>query len=106
MVNINRTLRNACTLLDEGGRTSAGSICPTISLKNCCPDPRTIASPPYRAVAGENLQELSEAAIARAIAASHGNMSEAVRRLGKGSHPQLIQNEQILRLYFLLEVAH
>ena len=36
-----------------------------------------MAAPP-----GENLRELSAAAMARAIELAHGNMSEAARRLG------------------------
>jgi transcriptional regulator of acetoin/glycerol metabolism len=39
-------------------------------------------APPTAGEATENLRELSQATIARAVALSHGNMSEAARRLG------------------------
>ena len=75
-------LRTACALLDEGETYIGWQHLPddlTEELRRLAP--RTIASADA-SVAGENLQELTEAAMARTIAASHGNMSEAARRLG------------------------
>jgi transcriptional regulator of acetoin/glycerol metabolism len=74
------TLRVACSLLDEGETHIGWRHLPDDLAKEL-----HWPVPPSQAASGEateNLRDLSEAAIARAIAQSHGNMSEAARRLG------------------------
>jgi len=76
---LSNALRAACALLDEGETHIGWNHLPddlAEELRWQAPTP-TAASD-----STENLHELSKATIARAIAASHGNMSEAARRLG------------------------
>jgi transcriptional regulator of acetoin/glycerol metabolism len=75
-------LRTACALLDEGETSIGWQHLPddvTEDLRQSAQ--RRIASA-EASLTGENLQKLTEAAISRAIDASHGNMTEAARRLG------------------------
>lgn len=77
---LNNALRAACALLDEG-QTRIGWQ----HLPDDLAEELRWPVPPAQATASEateNLRELSQATIARAIALSHGNMSEAARRLG------------------------
>jgi transcriptional regulator of acetoin/glycerol metabolism len=72
-------LRAACALLDEGESRLGWQ-----HLGDDLAEELRWQAPPAAtgAEATENLRELSQATIARAIALSHGNMSEAARRLG------------------------
>ncbi len=73
-------LRTACALLDaDETRIGWRHLPDDLAAELQQPAPR---APVEAAPAGENLQALSEAAMARAIVASRGNMSEAARRLG------------------------
>jgi transcriptional regulator with PAS, ATPase and Fis domain len=75
-------LRTACALLDEGESRIGWQHLPddlAEELRRPAPRPRPVAD---QGPALENLQALSDAAVARAISASHSNMSEAARRLG------------------------
>jgi transcriptional regulator of acetoin/glycerol metabolism len=75
-------LRTASALLDEGETYISWQHLPDDLVEELLQQaPRTIASADA-SIGRENLQELSKAAIARAIAASHDNISEAARRLG------------------------
>jgi sigma-54 dependent transcriptional regulator, acetoin dehydrogenase operon transcriptional activator AcoR len=77
---LTNALRAACSLLDEG-ETRIGWQ----HLPDDLAEELRWPVPPSQAASGEateNLRELSEATIARAISLSHGNMSEAARRLG------------------------
>lgn len=79
LVNV---LRTATALLDEGEKIIGLQHLPDdLAEELLLQDRHTMASPD-EAITGENLKELSEAAVARVIAASRGNMSEAARRLG------------------------
>jgi len=72
-------LRAACALLDDGeSRIGWQHLADDLAeeLRWQAPPAATGAD------ATENLRELSQATITRAIALSHGNMSEAARRLG------------------------
>jgi sigma-54 dependent transcriptional regulator, acetoin dehydrogenase operon transcriptional activator AcoR len=76
---LDNALRAACALLDEGETRIGWSHLPD----DLAEELRWQAPPPMAAgEATENLRELSQSTIARAIALSHGNMSEAARRLG------------------------
>jgi len=77
---LSNALRAACTLLDEE-ETRIGWQ----HLPDDLAEELRWPIPPAQSAEGEateNLRELSQATIARAIALSHGNMSEAARRLG------------------------
>ena len=77
---LSNALRAACALLDEGETRIGWRHLPddlAEELRWQVPPAPTAA-----AEATENLRELSQTTIARAIALSHGNMSEAARRLG------------------------
>lgn len=77
---LNNALRAACALLDEG-QTRIGWQ----HLPDDLAEELRWPVPPAQSAGSdvtENLRELSQATIARAIALSHGNMSEAARRLG------------------------
>jgi transcriptional regulator of acetoin/glycerol metabolism len=78
LVNV---LRTATALLDDEDKTIGWQHLPDDLAEELLLDRHTTASPD-EAIAEENLKELSEAAVARVIAASRGNMSEAARRLG------------------------
>jgi transcriptional regulator of acetoin/glycerol metabolism len=72
-------LRTACALLDDDEDRIGWQHLPD----DLAEDLRQRRAPePVLADAGENLRDVSAAAIARAISQSHGNMSEAARRLG------------------------
>jgi transcriptional regulator of acetoin/glycerol metabolism len=73
-------LRTACALLDADERSIGWRHLPDDLAEELRQPARPVADAPPPG--GENLQALSEAAMARAIVASHGNMSEAARRLG------------------------
>ncbi len=78
---LNNALRAACALLDEGQTRIGWQHLPD----DLAEELRWPVPPPAQTVGNdvtENLRELSQATIARAIALSHGNMSEAARRLG------------------------
>lgn len=76
---LNNALRAACALLDEGERRIGWHHLPD----DLAEELRWQAPAPLAAgETTENLRELSQATIARAIALAHGNMSEAARRLG------------------------
>lgn len=77
---LSNALRAACVLLDEG-ETRIGWQHLSDDLAE---ELRWQVKPAPNADGGatENLRELSQTTIARAIALSHGNMSEAARRLG------------------------
>ncbi len=72
-------LTAACALLDEDDSRIGWQHMPDDLVEELRWQP-----PPAAATGAttENLRELSEATMARAIALSHGNMSEAARRLG------------------------
>jgi transcriptional regulator of acetoin/glycerol metabolism len=77
---LDNALRAACALLDEGETHIGWRHLPddlAEELRWQAP-----STPANNADGIENLRELSQATIARAIALSHGNMSEAARRLG------------------------
>lgn len=77
---LSNALRAACALLDEGKTRIGWQQLPddlAEELRWPVPPPQTSSGE-----ATENLRELSQATITRAIALSHGNMSEAARRLG------------------------
>lgn len=76
---LTNALRAACTLLG-GDDTRIGwqHLPDDLAEELRWPVPQA----PAAATETENLRELSQATIARAIALSHGNMSEAARRLG------------------------
>ncbi len=73
-------LRAACALLDDGDARIGWQHLPD----DLAEELRWPVQPTQSGAAGatENLRELSQATISRAIALSHGNMSEAARRLG------------------------
>ena len=76
---LSNALRAACALLGDdetriGWQHLADDLVEELRWR--------VQSPPGEAAATENLRELSQATISRAIALSHGNMSEAARRLG------------------------
>jgi sigma-54 dependent transcriptional regulator, acetoin dehydrogenase operon transcriptional activator AcoR len=72
-------LRTACALLDDNEDRIGWQHLPD----DLAEDLRQRRAPePVLADASENLRDVSAAAIARAISLSHGNMSEAARRLG------------------------
>jgi transcriptional regulator of acetoin/glycerol metabolism len=72
-------LRTACALLDDDENRIGWQHLPD----DLAEDLRQRRAPePVLADAGENLRDVSAAAIARAISQSHGNMSAAARRLG------------------------
>ena len=77
---LNNALRAACALLDEGQTRIGWQHLPD-DLAEELRWPVPPAQTPGNDVT-ENLRELSQATITRAIALSHGNMSEAARRLG------------------------
>lgn len=77
---LSNALRAACVLLDDGETRIGWQHLPddlAEELRWPVPPAQSTA-----AEATENLRELSQATITRAIALSHGNMSEAARRLG------------------------
>ena len=77
---LSNALRAACVLLDEGETRIGWPHLPddlAEELRWPVPPAQTTGSE-----VTENLRELSQTTIARAIALSHGNMSEAARRLG------------------------
>lgn len=77
---LSNALRAACALLDEGETRIGWQQLPddlAEELRWPVPPPQ-----PGGGEVTENLRELSQATITRAIALSHGNMSEAARRLG------------------------
>ena len=74
-------LRTACALIDDGETILGWQHLPDDLAGELRAMPVRAAPAPDGA-AGENLQQLSQAAMARAITASGGNMSEAARRLG------------------------
>ena len=77
---LSNALRAACALLDESQTRVGWQHLPddlAEELRWPVPPAQTAGND-----ATENLRELSQATIARAIALSHGNMSEAARRLG------------------------
>lgn len=77
---LSNALRAACVLLDEGETRIGWQHLPDDLVEELrFPIPRAQST---GGEATENLRELSQATIARAIALSHGNMSEAARRLG------------------------
>jgi transcriptional regulator of acetoin/glycerol metabolism len=71
-------LKAACALLDDDENRIGWKHLPDDLVEELRWQPPAAASGPGT----ENLRELSEATITRAIALSHGNMSEAARRLG------------------------
>lgn len=72
-------LRTACALLDDDENRIGWQHLPD----DLAEDLRQRRAPePILADASENLRDVSAATIARAISQSHGNMSEAARRLG------------------------
>ncbi len=76
---LSNALRAACALLGDdetriGWQHLADDLVEELRWR--------VQPPPGDAAATENLRELSQATISRAIALSHGNMSEAARRLG------------------------
>jgi len=75
-------LRTACALLDADATRIDWQHLPDDLADELRQSPPPALAAPASTPAGENLQELSEAAMARAIVASRGNMSEAARRLG------------------------
>jgi transcriptional regulator of acetoin/glycerol metabolism len=77
LVNV---LRTACALLDDDETCIGWSHLPDDMLEELRLPARAIASAPDAVT--ENLRNLSDAAITRAIDFSRGNMSEAARRLG------------------------
>lgn len=77
---LKNALHAACALLDEGETRIGWQHLPddlVEELRWPVPPAQTVGND-----VTENLRELSQATIARAIALSHGNMSEAARRLG------------------------
>ena len=77
---LSNALRAACVLLDDDETRIGWQHLPDDlgeELRWQVPPPQTVAGE-----VTENLRELSQATITRAIALSHGNMSEAARRLG------------------------
>ncbi|MGE5467945.1 MAG: sigma-54-dependent Fis family transcriptional regulator [Ignavibacteria bacterium] len=72
-------LKAACALLDEDENRIGWQHLPDDLAEELRWQPPPA---PAAGAATENLRELSETTIARAIALSHGNMSEAARRLG------------------------
>lgn len=77
---LTNALRAACALLDDGETRIGWRHLPddlAEELRWPVPAPQNAAGE-----GTENLRELSQATINRAIALSHGNMSEAARRLG------------------------
>jgi transcriptional regulator of acetoin/glycerol metabolism len=76
---LNNALRAACALLDEGETRIGWQHLADDLVEELKWQPPPQATP---LAASENLRELSQATIARAIALAHGNMSEAARRLG------------------------
>jgi transcriptional regulator of acetoin/glycerol metabolism len=77
---LNNALRAACALLDEGQTRIGWQHLPDdLTEELRWPVPPTLSA---GSDVTENLRELSQATIARAIALSHGNMSAAARRLG------------------------
>lgn len=77
---LSNALRAACALLDEGETRICWRHLPDDLAEEL--RWRVPPAPTAAAETTENLRELSQATIARAIALSHGNMSEAARRLG------------------------
>lgn len=77
---LNNALRAAIALLDEGETRIAWTHLPDDLVEEL--KWRVPPSAAAGADATENLRELSQATIERAIALSRGNMSEAARRLG------------------------
>ncbi|HEX8987626.1 MAG TPA: sigma-54-dependent Fis family transcriptional regulator [Rhodocyclaceae bacterium] len=71
-------LKAACALLDEDDNHIGWQHLPDDLVEELRWRPAAMPAP----APTENLRELSETTIARAIALSHGNMSEAARRLG------------------------
>jgi transcriptional regulator of acetoin/glycerol metabolism len=72
-------LRTACALLDDDETRIGWQHLPD----DLAEDLRLRRAPiPVLTDTGENLRDVSAAAIARAVSQSHGNMSEAARRLG------------------------
>jgi transcriptional regulator of acetoin/glycerol metabolism len=72
-------LKAACALLDDEDTHIGWQHLPDDLVEELRWQPPAAAAP---GAATENLREMSETTIARAIALSHGNMSEAARRLG------------------------
>ncbi|MDR3394427.1 MAG: sigma-54-dependent Fis family transcriptional regulator [Parasulfuritortus sp.] len=77
LVNV---LRTACALLDDDETCISWSHLPDDMLEELRLPAKAIASAPDAVT--ENLRNLSDAAITRALDFSRGNMSEAARRLG------------------------
>lgn len=73
-------LRTACAMLDDGETRIGWAHLPD-DLVDELRQP-ALSARPSGLEAPENLHELSEAAMARAVTLSRGNMSEAARRLG------------------------
>jgi transcriptional regulator of acetoin/glycerol metabolism len=73
-------LRTACALLDDGETRIGWRHLPDDLAEELHRRPERPAASVEEAA--ENLRELSAAAMARAVTASQGNMSEAARRLG------------------------
>jgi transcriptional regulator of acetoin/glycerol metabolism len=72
-------LKAACALLDDEENHIGWQHLPDDLVEELRWQPPAAAG---GGAASENLREMSETTIARAIALSHGNMSEAARRLG------------------------
>ena len=84
---LTNALRTACALLDDGEMQIGWQHLPEDLVEELQRPPQSpVGSGPIEpgaaAPAGDSLEELSLAAMVRAISASHGNMSEAARRLG------------------------
>jgi transcriptional regulator of acetoin/glycerol metabolism len=77
---LNNALRAAIALLDEGENRIGWGQLPDDLVEEL--RWRVPPAPAASSEATENLRELSQATIERAIALSRGNMSEAARRLG------------------------
>ena len=73
-------LRTGCALIDEGETILGWQHLPDDLAEELRAVPVRAAPPDV--AAGENLRQLSQAAMTRAVSASGGNMSEAARRLG------------------------
>ena len=79
LCQLGNVLRAATALLDPGETRIGWKHLPDDLVEEMRWTPQPVAAP---AEASGNLRELSKTTMARAIALSHGNMSEAARRLG------------------------
>ncbi len=75
-------LRTACALIDDDATILGWQHLPDDLAAELTAAPVRVAPSTAAVLNVENLQQMSEAAMARAITASGGNMSEAARRLG------------------------